>query len=71
MFLSLSINRTVVVAIVCGALLIAYHLPGEWVNRLSQNNLTIYVYSGLCICRTFEAHKQHLKNLELLSQSSE
>lgn len=53
MFLPLSINKTIVVAIVCGALLIAYLLPGEWVNLLSQNNSTLWVYSGICVYRSY------------------
>jgi hypothetical protein len=30
-------------------LVCAFFIPGEWVNRLSGNNLTCYLYAGICI----------------------
>ncbi len=53
MFLPLSISRVTIAAIVCSTLLFAYLLPGEWVNRLSQNNSTLWVYSGICIYQSY------------------
>jgi len=53
MFLLRNFNRVTIVAIVCSTLLFAYLLPGEWVNRLSQNHSTLWVYSGICIYRSY------------------
>lgn len=49
MILPLSLSRSITTAIVCGVLVCAYFIPGEWVNRLSENNVTCYLYAGICI----------------------
>lgn len=49
MILPLSLSRFITIAIVCGVFVCAYFVPGEWVNRLSGNNVTCYLYAGICI----------------------
>lgn len=53
MILPLSLSRPITTAIVCGLLVCAYFIPGQWVNRLSENGFTSYLYAGICIYQGF------------------